>query len=301
MSDDLRERRRLSFGSVAEVYDRTRPRYPETLVDDVLTWVSGPLAADPTPTADATPTTPAPATTPIPAAPLSGAGLKVLDVGAGTGIASRQFAARGVELTALEPDPEMAAAARRHNEAEGFSIDVREEGFEAAELSDGAYDLIISATAWHWVDPVRGPEIAARVLRPGGVLAAFWNGPVWDGNPMRPEFEAAYAAVADAFEQRGSFFPVSGQEPTDGPSEFRHAQGWAPPALFSDSARRRYRFSVNYDADTYLEVVSTHSDHNLLPAEPKRRLFDAIRAAIEAHGGRFNLVYQTTLLLARRR
>jgi SAM-dependent methyltransferase len=293
MSDDLRERRRLSFGSVAEIYDRTRPRYPETLIDDVLGWVSGPPAADPT--AAAGTDTPAPATT------RSGVGLRVLDVGAGTGIASRQFARRGVTLTSLEPDPEMAAVARRLAEAEGLEIDFREQEFESAELADGAFDLIISATAWHWVDPVRGAEIAASVLRPGGVLAAFWNGPIWDGNPMRPDFDAAYAALGDAFAERGSFFPDGGQAQTVGPGEFKHGQGWAPEEYFSERAQRRYRFSVSYDTETYLQLLSTHSDHNVLAAEPKRRLFDAVGAAIEAHGGRFNLVYETVLLLGRRR
>jgi SAM-dependent methyltransferase len=290
---DLHDRRRLSFGSVAEAYDRTRPRYPETLVDDVLAWVSGPLAADPTSAADTA--------APAPDVTRSGEGVKVLEVGAGTGIASRQFAARGVTLTALEPDPEMAAVARRRAEAEGLKIDLREEEFESAELTAGAFDLIISATAWHWIDPDRGAAIAARVLRPGGVLAAFWDGPVWDGNALRPDFDAAYAEVGDAFEERGSFYPVAGQAKTVGPVEFKGGRGWAPAELFSEREQRRYRFSVSYDADTYLELISTHSDHNLLPVEAKRRLFDAIAAAIQAHGGRFKLVYETTLLLARRR
>src|ERR1019366_5074522 len=98
-------RRASSFGDDAEQYDRVRPPYPSALIDELMTDH---------------PTT-------------------VLDVGCGTGIASRLFAARGCDVSGLEPDQRMAAVARRH----GFSV---EDGlFEEWDPGSRRFDLLIAA------------------------------------------------------------------------------------------------------------------------------------------------------------
>ena len=124
-----------SFGEDAALYDRTRPRYPAALYDDLL--ANGPG--------------------------------RVLDAGTGTGIAAEGFAARGCDVLGVEPDPRMAAVA----EAKGLAVEVAT--FEEWDARGRSFDLVTSAQAWHWVDPERGPAKAASVLRPGGRLAVFWN------------------------------------------------------------------------------------------------------------------------------
>jgi SAM-dependent methyltransferase len=125
-----------SFGSDAERYDRTRPRYPDALVEAILTASPGP---------------------------------DVLDVGSGTGIAARQFQAAGCRVLGVEPDARMAEFARRT----GVETEVAK--FEDWDGEGRQFDAVIAGQAWHWVDPVAGAAKAAQVLRAGGRLAVFWN------------------------------------------------------------------------------------------------------------------------------
>ncbi|MGW7255167.1 class I SAM-dependent methyltransferase [Streptomyces sp. NPDC054834] len=125
-----------SFGSDAERYDRTRPSYPEALVEAVVAASPGP---------------------------------DLLDVGTGTGIAARQFQAAGCRVLGVEVDTRMAERARQH----GLEVEVA--AFEVWDPAGRAYDAVVSGQAWHWIDPVAGAAKAAESLRPGGRLAVFWN------------------------------------------------------------------------------------------------------------------------------
>jgi SAM-dependent methyltransferase len=125
-----------SFGSDAERYDRTRPRYPDALVERIVAASPGP---------------------------------DVLDAGCGTGIVARQFQAVGCRVLGVDPDERMADFARRN----GLEVEVAT--FEAWESAGRTFDAVIAGQAWHWVDPVVGAAKAAELLRPGGRLAVFWN------------------------------------------------------------------------------------------------------------------------------
>jgi SAM-dependent methyltransferase len=125
-----------SFGSDAERYDRTRPRYPDAMVEAIAAGSPGP---------------------------------DVLDVGSGTGIAARQFQAAGCSVLGVEPDARMADFARR------TGVEVEVAAFEAWDPAGRNFDAVVAGQAWHWVDPVAGAAKAAQVLRSGGRLAVFWN------------------------------------------------------------------------------------------------------------------------------
>jgi SAM-dependent methyltransferase len=125
-----------SFGSDPERYDRTRPRYPEAMVEAII-------AASP--------------------------GRDVLDVGCGTGISARQFQAAECRVLGVEVDARMADFARRSG------VETEVAAFEAWDAAGRQFDAVIAGQAWHWVDPVAGAAKAAQVLRPDGRLALFWN------------------------------------------------------------------------------------------------------------------------------
>jgi SAM-dependent methyltransferase len=125
-----------SFGSDAERYDRTRPSYPEALVDQIVAASPGP---------------------------------DMLDVGCGTGIDARQFQASGCQVLGVEPDARMADFARR------TGVEVEVATFEAWDPAGRDFDAVVAGQAWHWVDPVAGAAKAAQVLRSRGRLAVFWN------------------------------------------------------------------------------------------------------------------------------
>ncbi|MEV6840209.1 class I SAM-dependent methyltransferase [Streptomyces sp. NPDC051133] len=125
-----------SFGSDAERYDRTRPRYPRAMVDRIVA---------------------------------AGAGPDVLDVGCGTGIVARQFEAAGCRVLGVDVDARMADLARRRG------LDAEVASFEVWDPAGRTFGAVVSGQTWHWVDPVAGAAKAAEVLRPRGLLALFWN------------------------------------------------------------------------------------------------------------------------------
>ena len=131
-----------SFGAVAASYEASRPTYPDALFDAMEELTDRPLR-----------------------------GARVLDVGAGTGIASRLLRARGAEIVAVEPTPGMAAQLRLTTPDLPL---VRGDG-NALPFADASADLVTYAQAFHWTTPEKSIPEARRVLRRGGALALFWN------------------------------------------------------------------------------------------------------------------------------
>jgi SAM-dependent methyltransferase len=264
--------RRLVFGSVAEDYDRHRPSYPPELVDSVLSY-AGAAAGDP-----------------------------ALEIGAGTGIATRLFSARGLTITAVEPDAAMAAVASERAATDGSAVDQRITDFEHLEFNPHSFQLLYSGTAWHWVDPDQGYELAAQALKPGGALAVFWNWPVWEANPIRAGLTAAYQSVAGAFKVvvPGPFNPLGGDtSPTVIRSEF-WLKELARSAELVDPEVQTFRWTETYTRDEYVGLLSTHSDHILISEVDRAKLLDGVANAIDAGGGSFEMTYESLLCLARR-
>ena len=138
MSDhDERSRQAVSFASVADVYERSRPGYPE----DAVAWLAGTTPSD------------------------------VVDLGAGTGKLTRSLVALGHRVMAVEPLEEMLAQLRA-----GLSeVRALTGGAEAIPLPDASVDVVTCAQAFHWFDHERALVEIARVLRPGGRAALVWN------------------------------------------------------------------------------------------------------------------------------
>ncbi|WNI14985.1 class I SAM-dependent methyltransferase [Actinacidiphila sp. ITFR-21] len=140
---DLRARRASSFGAVAAAYAEHRPDYPEAAVR----WALEPALQTPDEVLD------------------------VLDLGAGTGKLTASLVALGHEVTAVEPDDGMRAELVRALP----EVTALAGSAEDIPLPDASVDAVVVGQAFHWFDQERAlPEIA-RVLRPGGALAALWN------------------------------------------------------------------------------------------------------------------------------
>jgi SAM-dependent methyltransferase len=99
---------------------------------------------------------------------LLGAGGAVLDLAAGTGKLTRPLVAAGLDVTAVEPVAEMRAALPPQ-------VSALDGTAEAIPLGDAAVDAVTVAQAFHWFDGEAALLEIARVLRPGGLLALFWN------------------------------------------------------------------------------------------------------------------------------
>lgn len=268
---DYIARRRLSFGSVAELYDRTRPDYPQALVRDVLDHAAAG------------------------AMPATGGALRALEVGAGTGKATLQFAAHGIAIHAIEPSAGMAQVLARRCEGRP-AVTIEQAEFEAADLAPGTFELVYSAQAWHWADPDRRSWIARAALVDGGSLAAFWNGADWTRCPLAEPLVEVYARVGVAMPLQGPMVPGE-------PARMDLADEWAAEIAATDglaeAETRGYEWSTSYTTAEYLELLQTHSDHLLLPNAVREPLWRAIADVIDGAGGVLDFPYRTGLCLAR--
>ncbi|MEV0128615.1 class I SAM-dependent methyltransferase [Dactylosporangium sp. NPDC050688] len=249
-----------SFGVDAERYDRTRPSYPAATVERIV-------AASP--------------------------GRDVLDVGAGTGIAARQFVAAGCTVLGVEPDARMAGFARRG----GLEVEVST--FEDWDPGDRRFDTVVAGQAWHWVDPDAGAAAAARVLRPGGRLAVFWN--AFQPQPEAAEaFAAVYRRVLPESLAAAGFTAAA---PAGGPYSVlcdKAADGIRASAAFDEPERWRFEWDVTYTRDAWLDQVPTFGGHTQLPPPALAEVLDGIGAAIDDLGGGFAAHYTTVVVTAAR-
>ncbi|MEU1372136.1 class I SAM-dependent methyltransferase [Streptomyces triculaminicus] len=247
-----------SFGSDAERYDRARPRYPQAMVDRIV-------AACP------------------------GTGPGILDVGCGTGIAARQFQAAGCRVLGVEPDARMADIARRH----GLEVDVA--AFEAWAPAGRRFDAVVAAQAWHWIDPLAGAAKAARVLRPGGLLAAFWNA-FHLSDDVAEAFSTAYQRVAP-----GSPFALQAMKrPMDGYQALstKAADGIRTVGAFTGPEQWRFEWDWTYTKEAWLDQLPTFGPLTRLAPEQMAEMQADFGAAIDAVGGDFTMHYTTIAVTA---
>lgn len=243
-----------SFGADAERYDRARPRYPADLIARVV-------AGSP--------------------------GRSFLDVGCGTGIASRQFQAAGCTVLGVDVDARMAQWARQRG------LDVEVGAFETWEPAGRTFDAVVAGQTWHWVDPVAGAAKAAEVLRPGGRLAVFWNA-------HRPP-PAVGAAIAGVYRRVLPDSPIATAATTSTAADAYGAMagtaedGIRRIARFDAPQRWHHAWSRAYTRDEWLDQVPTHGGHSLLPARQQKAVLDGIGAAI---GDGFEMHYTTVTVTA---
>ncbi len=151
-NNEVASRRRESFDGVAEYYNGYRSPYPQEVVDAVIAWSH------------------------------LHTGSRVLEIGCGTGQLSVPLAQHGIDLLALELGPHLAALARQN--LEPFpNVQVEVSAFEAWPLPGQHFDAVVSASAFHWLDPAIRYAKSAEALQPGGFLTILHVHHVSGGTP----------------------------------------------------------------------------------------------------------------------
>ncbi|MCK9921543.1 class I SAM-dependent methyltransferase [Frankia sp. AgPm24] len=222
------------FGALAIQYDRFRPSFPEELMDCLATLRPS----------------------------------EILDVGCGTGKVSVALAKRGLDVLGVEPDARMAEVAREH----GVSVEVS--GFEDWEDAGRRFDLIVTGDAWHWIDPERGNERAAELLKPGGTIARFWTYHELDVTVLEA-FDPLYQEYAPAV-RMGGYVPKDRDEPID---------PLAGHEAFVSVDAATYLWGLEFTSAEWVGLVSTHSDHMRLEPAKRHALLTGLGQVIDDFGG----------------
>ena len=237
-------RQALSFGAAADRYDRLRPRYPEA----ALRWALG------------------------------DAPVRVVDLGAGTGILSRALAALGHDVVPVEPDAQMrarlAAASPGLTPLAGFA--------EQLPLPDASVDAVVAGQAYHWFDREPTHAEVARVLRPGGTFAPMWN--------LRDESVPWVAELSTVTDDDTAGRGI--REPSPELESFGPLLGTVEQASFG--------YTAASTPDTLVGLITTRSYYLTAPPERQRELERRVRELCATHpelAGRstFYLPYRTSV------
>ncbi len=244
------------FDVVSAEYDETRPRYPAELYDAVER-VAGGLD-----------------------------GRRVLDVAAGTGIATRELTRRGAEVVAVDLGPDMLArlAARA---SPALAAVARA---EALPLRPATVDLAVCATAWHWLDGTATARELHRVVRPGGAVAVWW------GNNQVSDDIAWERDQAALYEEYGLRRPEAAERPEAAAEE---AAARLAEAGFTATQVRTFHWEREVPVELHLRQLATHSVVIRLGARGGE-LLDHVRVALARYGPSVTERFVGVLALARR-
>lgn len=250
-----------TFDTRALAYDRWRPAYVAALYRDIFEY--SPLNSD----------------------------SRALEIGIATGQATRPILDTGCRVTAVEPGRQLAALAT-HNFSGYTGFDVLTCKFEDCALPERAFDLVYSASAFHWVPEQAGYEKVFRILKPGGAFARFANHPY-----PAPED----AALNDDIQRVYARYMPGNELSPQYTAQDAHARAHIAARYgFCDIAHHIYRRRRVFSAKEYVALLCTYSDHIVLPEPDHTRFMRDIEAAIDRHGGCFALDDTIELGLARR-
>lgn len=195
----------------------------------------------------------------------------MLEVGPATGKVTAPLADRGFRITAVELGPELAqVATERFRSVPNVAI-VTDDFDTWIPPLPGVFDLVCAATSWHWLDPVARYQQAAAALRPGGWLAVWATAHVVPvgGDPFFCQIQDVYDEIGAA-KPDGRPFPRPGE--LTGLNLERDSNG-----LFERVAARQFDWETRHDADSYIELLDTFSEHLEMQQWQRDRLFAEIR------------------------
>jgi SAM-dependent methyltransferase len=254
--------RRL-FDRSAEAYNAARPGYPEPLIEELVSQFGVP------------------------------GGGRILEIGCGTGQLTVPLAERGSAITAVELGRNLSRLATVNLEPFPDATVVCAD-FERWDVEPGGYDLVVSAQAFHWIDPAVGYRKARAALRPDGRLALVWN--LFSGSdaPIYRALDEVYRSCAP------QLHAGSGAGSLEGRVE-RTLRGIDASGLFDEPAVHRYPWTVSFATEEHLALLRTFSDHLALDPSDLERLLAAVRSTIDRFGGGIDRPMVATLFLARPR
>jgi SAM-dependent methyltransferase len=251
------------FGEDAAGYEAARLGYPEDLYDRVFARVG------------------------------RSSGLCLLEVGAGTGLATRDLLARApARLLAVEPDPRLVAFLGAALADAGPCLTIENQPFESVDLQPASFDLAVAAASFHWLEPVSALARIRMALRPRGVLAFWWN--VYRAAGIGDPFADAVMPLLDGI----ALPPSEGGITHNSLDEARH-RGLLEDNGFENVEFVLFRRERTLDSAAVRALYATYSFVRKLESADRERLLDRIGELVECtFGGRAPNVVLTPLYMA---
>ena len=252
----------LSFDKEAALYHAVRPDYPDVLFDDLIAATG--LAAQ----------------------------AEIVEIGPGTGQATKSFAKRSFNITGVEIGESLAEIAR--SELSPYpNVDIVTGAFEDVELPLQSFDLVFSAISFHWIKPGWKYLKPHNILKNTGHLAIVHTHPVTDGKGDQ-FFHASQRIYQKYFPKSNNLKFVL---PT--PNEIQPYK--LDENLFALSHFQTFPSQIHYSAIEYRRFVNTHSPTLQLPADKRNEFLSAIQHLIEStFDNRIERCFSISLTVARK-
>jgi SAM-dependent methyltransferase len=235
--------RKSWYGSVAQTYDRVRPKYAPIFLDRVVEVAKMPNNG------------------------------KILEVGCGPGTATLSLAKMGYSVVALEPSL-AACEVARHNVAAYPNVEIINTSFEEWEPVDREFDAIVAATSWHWVSPANKHQQAASLLKNTGALVLLWNTTMM---PSREVFES----LTETFRQYLPAFAEYKDRDREVRELNIFTDAAIESGLFGNLQTEVRVNEVNYAIDDYLQLLTTYSPCIALTPESRHELLEGLRDILD--------------------
>lgn len=272
------------FERVAETYDRGRPSYPPDAIIDLISRCG------------------------------IGAESAVLEIGCGSGQFTRCLAPSGARIVCVEPGTSLAGLARE-NLADLANVVVHTSRFEDFDAPDAAFDVVVAATSFHWIDPTLGYSRAAELLRGGGHLALVTNAHSAGGSHTQGDFAVRVRDLHRRLvPEIGDWtFPSYGEINGRATAGGTVAEVWtrverkmtdpvSVDDLFEPPRVTTYPWTITYDAEEYRTMLASQSGYALCDAARRDELLDRITDLVDAQpDGVVTKEYVTVVAIARRR
>jgi SAM-dependent methyltransferase len=240
---------RKTFDAVASDYAAIRPSYPDALIEQVITFAGLQPAS------------------------------RCLEIGCGTGQATLPFARYGCEIVCLDIGAELLAHARQYLQAYP-RITFQQISFEEWPPEPEAFDLVFSATAFHWVPPEIGYPKTGQVLRAGGTLALFWT-------THPPEKEGFFSEMDEIYRRFDPGWVEPQKRKTHLGDESQIRAYYASAGVFGPVELLRFPAPREYTAAEYVQLVNTFSDTRAMPEYNRQGLLDGLAGMIDQkYGGK---------------
>jgi SAM-dependent methyltransferase len=237
---------RYTFNEDAENYEQYRPVYKPEIFDKIISKSSN-----------------------------------ALEVGVGTGQATSYIIETGCSLMGVELGTQLAAFTREKFKPYE-NLEIINGDFEQLDYVSNSFDLIYSATAFHWIDEAIGYNKVKTLLKPGGVIALLWNKP-------SPGKGKVYDKIQDVYIK---YRPDTKAPLLNNKGKYNERIGLLKKYGFKDIEFELYHDKRTFDSKSYIGLLNTYSDHRAMPNESRLCFEQEIAEIIKNHGDEF-IIYDT--------